>query len=340
MQTPVDKRKTEIKKKLDQVFDERQATVLTEIIGDAYHDLVKSSDFNELKEIVKELGVNLGKLVQAQENTEVRVGELAQAQRKTEIRVGELAQAQKNTEIRLEELAQAQRKTEIRLEELAQAQRKTEVRVGELAQAQKNTEIRLEELAQAQRNTEIRLEELAQAQRKTEIRLEELAQAQKNTEIRLEELAEAQKNTEVRVEELAQALKRTEGAMNLGFKSLSDQISALGSRWGIYNEVTFRSTIRGLLSRQKGVEIRSGYYGDREVDVIISDSEHIILEITSRMKFSDIEKLIASGDDYKNKHGVEPILMVATSYISPKLMQKILDLPRKIEIFSYEAEEN
>jgi hypothetical protein len=30
--------------------------------------------------------------------------------------------------------------------------------------------------------------------------------------------------------------------------------------------------------------------------------------------------------------------MVATSYISPKLMQQVMGLERKIEIFSYEAE--
>ena len=76
------------------------------------------------------------------------------------------------------------------------------------------------------------------------------------------ELAEAQKRTEFRVEELARL--QTEG-----FKSLQDQIAALGSRWGIYNEGTFRSRIRGILSRTKGVEVREGFYGDRQVDVII-----------------------------------------------------------------------
>ena len=36
---------------------------------------------------------------------------------------------------------------------------------------------------------------------------------------------------------------------------------------------------------------------------------------------------------------MEPALMVATSYVSPRLMEKIMGLERKIEIFSYEGEE-
>ena len=81
----------EIKKKLEKVFDKGQATVLSEVISDAYSDLVKTSDFNELKGIVKEL---------------------AEAQKRTEIKVEELAGAQKTTEKRLYSLT-------VKVEELA-----------------------------------------------------------------------------------------------------------------------------------------------------------------------------------------------------------------------------
>ncbi len=60
----------EIRKKLDQVFEERQATMLAEVIEDAYSELVKTSDFNELKGIVKELA-------EAQKRTEEELRELA-----------------------------------------------------------------------------------------------------------------------------------------------------------------------------------------------------------------------------------------------------------------------
>ena len=54
------------------VFAPEQATILAETIHDAYADLVKTSDFNKLKEIVRGLA-------QAQSRTESRVEELAQA---------------------------------------------------------------------------------------------------------------------------------------------------------------------------------------------------------------------------------------------------------------------
>jgi hypothetical protein len=88
-----------LQRKLGREFTEPQATLLAEVIHDAYSDLVHTSDFNELKEIVRELA-------QAQFRTERRLEELAQAQFRTERRVEELTQAQSRTERSIEKLAQ------------------------------------------------------------------------------------------------------------------------------------------------------------------------------------------------------------------------------------------
>ncbi len=115
----------EMLRKLGSVFEPKQARVLTEVITEAYSDLVRTRDFNELKEIVRELA-------EAQKRTEQRVEELARAQ-------AELAEAQKRTEQRVEELAEAQKRTEQRVEELARAQ-------AELAEAQVETQRQIQEL--------------------------------------------------------------------------------------------------------------------------------------------------------------------------------------------------
>jgi len=86
MQTAVD-----IKKKLERAFEPDQADVLSEVITEAYSDLVKTGDFNELKGIVKELAEAQRELAGAQKRTETRVEELAEAQRG-------LAEAQRATE--------------------------------------------------------------------------------------------------------------------------------------------------------------------------------------------------------------------------------------------------
>ena len=87
-------RKEKIKETLKKEFTDSQADVLAEVITDAYNDLVKTSDFIELKNIVKELA-------EAQKRTEQRVEELAEAQKRTEQKIEELAEAQKRTEQRV-----------------------------------------------------------------------------------------------------------------------------------------------------------------------------------------------------------------------------------------------
>ena len=117
--------RTRMREKLGRVFVGQQAEVLSEVIYDAYHDLVRADDFNELKGIVKELA-------HAQQRTEQRVEDLAEAQQ-------HLAEAQQRTEQRVEELAEAQQRTEQRVEELAEAQQ-------HLAEAQQHTEQALQQL--------------------------------------------------------------------------------------------------------------------------------------------------------------------------------------------------
>jgi len=138
---------------LRNVFEEKQALaivkVVTKAVAESQQELVKAKDFNELKEIIKQIGEKINELAGAQQGTEKRVGELANAQQETEKRVGKLAEIAQRTEERMEELARAQQRTEERMEELARAQQRTEERMEELARAQHSTEERMEELAQA-----------------------------------------------------------------------------------------------------------------------------------------------------------------------------------------------
>jgi hypothetical protein len=115
-------------RRFERVFNKAQANVLAESITEVYSDLVKTGDFNELKEIVRELAVS-------QQRTEARVEELAVAQK-------ELTVAQQRTEARVEELAVAQK-------ELTVAQQRTEARVEELASSQQEMAVSINEMAQA-----------------------------------------------------------------------------------------------------------------------------------------------------------------------------------------------
>jgi DNA repair ATPase RecN len=111
-------RVNKIKEEIKKVFKKEQAKVLIAIV-DIVDETVKAKDFNELKEIVRQIGVKLSELIQAQKETDQKIKELTEAQKRTDQKVAELAEAQKKTEQKVEELAQAQKKTEEEVKELA-----------------------------------------------------------------------------------------------------------------------------------------------------------------------------------------------------------------------------
>jgi DNA repair exonuclease SbcCD ATPase subunit len=152
-------RVNKIKEEIKKVFKKEQAKVLIAIV-DIVDETVKAKDFNELKEIVRQIGVKLSELIQAQKETDQKIKELTEAQKRTDQKVAELAEAQKKTEQKVAELIEAQKRTEQRVEELAQVQKETEQKIKELTEAQKRTEQRVEELAQAQKKTEEEVREL------------------------------------------------------------------------------------------------------------------------------------------------------------------------------------
>jgi len=142
---------------------------IVEIIDNRIREVhVTKEDFSELKAIVRNIGVKVGELTEAQKRTETSMEELADAQKRTETSMEELADAQKRTETSMEELADAQKRTETKVGELADAQKRTETKVGELTEAQKGTDRRIDSLTTS-------MEELADAQKRTEISVEKLA---------------------------------------------------------------------------------------------------------------------------------------------------------------------
>jgi len=85
--------------RLEREFTPNQARLLAEEIEAVSSDLVRARDFNELKEIVRDLGL-------AQKRTEVKVEELAEAQRETQEEIKKLTQAQIRTEDAIQSMRQ------------------------------------------------------------------------------------------------------------------------------------------------------------------------------------------------------------------------------------------
>ena len=150
------------------------------------------------------------------------------------------------------------------------------------------------ELARDQKETRAALREAAQARKDTEQSVKELVQAQKRTEQSIKELAQAQKGTEQSVKELAQAQKRTDTQV----AKLERTVHAIGARWGIQSEASFRDALSGILG-DLGFEVESyikhdtegrvhGHPAQVELDVVIRDGKLMLIEIKSSMSRSEV----------------------------------------------------
>ncbi len=115
----------ELERKIQETFPLEQSIVLKELIY-FMDELVKVSDFNELKEIVKELS-------EAQKQTQQSLNELSEAQKKTEQTIKELSEAQKKTEQTVKELSEALKQTQEELRLLVQEHRITRQELGGLS---------------------------------------------------------------------------------------------------------------------------------------------------------------------------------------------------------------
>lgn len=58
------------------------------------------------------------------------------------------------------------------------------------------------------------------------------------------------------------------------------------------------------------------------INVVIRDGEHILLEITSSMKKTDIVMYNRSAEEYQEKTRILPRIMVAAIYISPTVYER------------------
>ena len=105
--------------------------------------------------------------------------------------------------------------------------------------------------------------------------------------------------------------------MRTGFKEVEKQIDRLGSRWGIRNESLFRATVTSLLEKFFGVKVEKRFLGpdDEEFDIIISNGDHILVEIAAGAKANIVSRLERKRRLYITETGITPerfILAVAS----------------------------
>jgi len=188
-------------------------------------------------------------------------------------------------------------KLEERFEKLAERQQKLEERIAKL-------EERFVELEERQQRLEKRFAKLEERFAELEKRFIEL-------EKRFIELAERQQKLEKRIAEL------------------NKTVAAIGHRFGIITEKAFREAMRYVVEEVLGAAkverwvhrdekgIVYGYSTVVEVDVVVRDREHVLVEVKSRVSRGDVAELHKIGRLYEEVRGVKPKLLIIGGFVDP-----------------------
>ena len=155
---------------------------------------------------------------------------------------------------------------------------------------------------------------------------------------RMEQFERRMEAFERRMEEMREDFNKTLEAFDL-------KISSLGARWGIYSEAAIRRAFKGILERFFGAKVDKWEFYDEkgvvygrpsivEVDIVIRDGEHILVEVKSHVRKSDVTELLRISELYEEKMGVKPKLAIVTPFIENKALEFAKSLG--IDVFTVE----
>ena len=123
-------------------------------------------------------------------------------------------------------------------------------------------------------------------------------------------------------------------------EKLTANIQALGLRYGIFTEEAFRESIKYLVEDLlKVYKVDKWIYYDSEgfvfeypswieVDVLIKDGEHILVEYKASVDRADVAELYRIGKLYEKVTGIKPKLLI----VSPGIRKRAKELADKLGI--------
>ena len=122
-------------------------------------------------------------------------------------------------------------------------------------------------------------------------------------------------------------------------------IGALGARWGIASEHSFRAALKGILEKSFGVEVLNvnefddtgmvfGAPDQVEIDIIIRNGDLILCELKSSMSKSDMYTFDRKVRFYERRHQRQVQRKIAVSPMVPPPVRAIAE-KLGIEVFGY-----
>ncbi len=222
--------------------------------------------------------------------------------------------------------------------------RELQVQVNEHTKAIKALQEQMVALQQQVNEHTMAIKELQQqvnehtkAIRELQQQVNEHTRAIKELQQQVSEHTKAIKELQEQVSEHTKAIKELQQQVKVlqeqaieharAIRELVSRIDALGARWGVVTEEAFRSSIKYLVEDLlKEYKVGKWTYFDSDgfvygrpsivdVDVLVRDGEHIVVEFKSYADRADIGELYRIGQLYEKINGVKPELLLVASTI-------------------------
>ena len=125
-------------------------------------------------------------------------------------------------------------------------------------------------------------------------------------------------------------------------------IGALGARWGLHSEQSFRNALRGILEDSFGVQVLNvvefddegvvfGHPDQVELDLIVKDGLLIICEIKSSMSRADMYAFGRKVEFYQKRHQRQADRVLVISPMVDDLARRVAQ-KLGIQVYSYAEE--
>jgi len=147
-----------------------------------------------------------------------------------------------------------------------------------------------------------------------------------------------------RFEILGNELRALREDFNKAYLEFSRMLDALGARWGIIAEGAFREGMKGVVEKILGVarvekwvfrdeagEVY-GYPSVVEVDVVVRNGIHTLVEVKSSISRGDVLEFWRIGRLYERVTGIKPRLVMISPYVDEKALESATNLG--IEIYT------
>ena len=184
---------------------------------------------------------------------------------------------------------------------------------------------RITRLEERQQKLEERFAELEARFVKLEERFAQLEERMVRLEERFAKLEDRYQRLEERVARLEERMLRVEEEL----RDLRRVVTAIAHRFGVISEKAFREAMKYVVEDVLGVaKVERWVYRDEEgfvygypsvveVDVVVRDREHILVEVKSRVSRGDVAELYRKGLLYEKVRGVRPKLMIIGGFVDP-----------------------